>query len=247
MKRFLIYLTLTTFVPLGLVGLSYAISGDEVLNRVEASLTKQKDQESIVEVILYKDGKVKEKREMKIWEKSKEKRLVKFISPESVKGIGVLSLPDDKMYVYLPAYQKVRAIQGSAKDQNFQGTDFSYREIGEFNYSSSFDVKITSENDKEYVLELTKKPSSDWSYEKIIMTVDKKEFLPKKLEMYEKGKLKKVLDVIETKKVGDYNVLYRIKMSTVANNTATEIITKDTKFDQNLDAKGVFTERFLSK
>ena len=96
-------------------------------------------------------------------------------------------------------------------------------------------------------MELTKKPSSDWSYEKIIMTVDKKEFLPKKLEMYEKGKLKKVLDVIETKKVGDYNVLYRIKMSTVANNTATEIITKDTKFDQNLDAKGVFTERFLSK
>ncbi len=247
MKRFLIYFALTIFVLLSLAHLSYAISGNEVLSQVEASLTKQKDQESTVEVILYKGGKANEKREMKIWSKGKEKRLVKFISPESVKGIGVLSLPGDKIYVYLPAYKKVRAIQGSAKDQSFQGTDFSYREIGEFNYSSSFDAKIILENDKEYVLELTRKPSSDWKYEKIIMTVEKNEFLPKKLEMYEKGKLKKVLEVIETRKIGNYNVLYHMKMSTIPNNTATEIITKDIKFDQNLEAKGVFTERFLSK
>lgn len=226
---------------------SFGITGNEVLKNVENTLTKQKDQESLVEVILYRGDSIKEKRNMKIWASGKEKRVVKFISPETVKGIGVLSLPGDKMYVYLPAYKKVRMIQGTVKDQNFQGTDFSYREIGSFNYSSDFDSQVISEDTRYYTLELIKKPSSDWKYNKVIMLVEKDTFLPKKLEMYENNKLKKVLDVVRTDKKGQYNILSQIKMTTIDANTATEIIIKEVKFDQDLDSKGIFTERFLER
>lgn len=230
-----------------LVNVGFGITGEEVLKNVEEKLTKQNDQESLVEVVLYKGGNVKERREMKIWSSGKEKRVVKFVSPESVKGIGVLSLPGNKMYVYLPAYKKVRMIQGSTKDQSFQGTDFSYREIANFNYSSDFEPKIISEDSKYYSLELTKKHSSEWRYNKIIMLVEKDNFLPKKLEMYENDKLKKILEVIETGKRGQYIFLSHIKMSTVDASTSTEVITKEVKFDQNLESKGIFSERFLEK
>ncbi|MCX8029472.1 MAG: outer membrane lipoprotein-sorting protein [Brevinematales bacterium] len=225
----------------------YGLSAKEILDKVENNLSKEKDRESIVEVILYKEGKEKERREMRIWSAGNDKRVAKFISPESVKNVGILTLPNNEMYVYLPAYKKVRAVQGSMKDQNFQGTDFSYREMGGFDYSEDFDPKILSEDSTTYTLELVRKPNSDWSYDRILMVVLKDVFLPKKLEMYEKGKLKKVLDVLETEKKANYFVLSRIRMTSIANNTSTEIISKDVKFDQGLEARGIFSQRFLER
>lgn len=242
MKKVLFTLLIITVSLIG-----YGITGDEVLKKVEVVLTKEKDRESLVDVILYRDGKEKEKREMKMWNAGKDKRVVRFISPESVKGIAVLSLPNNEMYVYLPAYKKVRSIQGSMKDQNFQATDFSYREIGSFNYSSDFDSRVISEDSSTYTLELTRKPNSEWNYEKVVMVVFKDTFLPKRLEMYEKGKLKKVLEVLETDKKGEYYVLSKIRMTTLSSGTSTEIIVKEIKFDQGLEGKGIFTKRFLEK
>ncbi|MEN2998942.1 MAG: outer membrane lipoprotein-sorting protein [Brevinematia bacterium] len=225
----------------------YCITGSEVLTRVEEILSREKDRESLVELVLYRDGKEKERREMRIWNSGKEKRVVKFVSPESIKGIGVLSLPNGEMYVYLPAYKRVRAIHGSAKDQSFQATDFSYREIGSFNYSQDFEAEILSEDQNNYVLALKRKPNSEWSYDKVLMVVCKNTFLPKKLEMYERDRIKKVLEILETDKKGNYYILSRIKMTTLTANTSTEVILKDVKFDQGLENKGIFTQRFLER
>lgn len=225
----------------------FGVSGDEILKKVEEVLTREKDREAYVELILFKGGKEKERREMKMWSSGKDKRVVKFTFPDSVKGIGILSLPDGEMYVYFPAYKRVRAIQGTMKDQNFQGTDFSYREIGSFNYSRDFTSKVAFENQEIYLLELSRKPNSEWSYEKVNMTVSKETFLPKKLEMFEKGKLKKVLEVVEAEKKGNYYVLSRVRMTSLASDTSTEIVVKDVKFDQGLESKGIFTQRFLEK
>lgn len=235
------------FIFLLVYGVGYSITGNEVLKKVEEVLTKEKDRESLVEVILYSGDKVREKREMQVWNAGKDKRVVKFLSPSSVKGIGVLSLPNSEMYVYLPAYKRVRAIQGSAKDQNFQGTDFSYREIGSFNYSSDFDASIVSEDNENYVLELKRKPNSEITYDRVVMVVSKDSFLPRKLDMFEKGALKKILEITETEKKGNYYILKRLKMTTVSTKTATEIIVKDVKFDQGLELKGIFSQRFLEK
>ncbi|MFN4245485.1 MAG: outer membrane lipoprotein-sorting protein, partial [Brevinematia bacterium] len=136
MERFILMIIISWFVS----NLAFGLSGQEILDRVEKSLTGYKDQTSTTEVILGKiDGnKIEETRIMKIWSAGKNKRVVKFIQPSNVKDIGILVLSDDEMYIYLPAYKKVRRIQGTMKDQNFQGTDFSYREIGSFEYSKNY-------------------------------------------------------------------------------------------------------------
>lgn len=237
MKKFIFFLVIT--------GNLFALTGQEVLDKVEKSLTGFSDQMATCEVILGEKGAIKETRVMKIWSAGKNKRVVKFVSPSNVKDIGILVLSDQEMYIYLPAYKKTRRIEGSMKNQNFQGTDFSYREIGSYEYSKDFDSKVIKEDDKTIQLELTKKTDSDSSYNKIIMEVEKQNFLPKKLEMYSNNELKKVLTIITTEKKGNYWALTHIKMEDLSKNHFTEIKMKEIIFDSGLEAKGIFSERFL--
>lgn len=245
MERFILMIIISWFVS----NLAFGLSGQEILDRVEKSLTGYKDQTSTTEVILGKiDGnKIEETRIMKIWSAGKNKRVVKFVQPSNVKDIGILVLSDDEMYIYLPAYKKVRRIQGTMKDQNFQGTDFSYREIGSFEYSKNYTSVVLKEDDKTAVLELTKKPSSDVIYSKIIMYVDKVEFLPEKIEMYDRDEIKKVLSIISREKKNNYWVLTHIRMEDLKRKHFTEIKMKEIIFDSGIEAKGVFSQRFLQE
>ncbi len=227
----------------------FALTGQEVLNKVEESLTGYVDQSLTAEVTLGKteEKKVEETRIMKIWSAGKNKRVVKFVQPSNVKDIGILVLSEDEMYIYLPAYKKIRRIQGSMKDQNFQGTDFSYREIGSFEYSKNYNPNILAENEKTIILELIKKLTSDVPYSKIIMYVDKINFLPEKLEMFEKNEIRKVLTILNRDKKGKYWVLTHIRMEDIHKKHFTEIKVKEVTFDSGLESKGIFTQRFLQE
>jgi outer membrane lipoprotein-sorting protein len=227
---------------------AFGLSGQEVLDKVEASLTGYSDQSATAEVTLGKiDGGVEETRIMKLWSAGKNRRVVKFASPPNVRDIGILVKSSDEMYIYLPAYKKVRRIQGSMKDQNFQGTDFSYREIGSFEYSDNYDSRVVKEDEKNITLELTKKPNSDAFYTRIIMYVDKEHYLPLKLEMYVKEEARKVLTILQREKKEKYWILTHIRMEDLLKKHYTEMKMKDVIFDTGLEKKGVFSERFLEQ
>jgi hypothetical protein len=58
--------------------------------------------------------------------------LVRFLSPKSVKGVTLLIINDgEKIYLYMPAYNKPRRIAGSSKGDKFMGTDLSYEDMSE--------------------------------------------------------------------------------------------------------------------
>jgi outer membrane lipoprotein-sorting protein len=227
----------------------FAAGGQEVLDKVEDTLTAPKDMEALFEMTLgnVPDQGGQEKRTLKIWTMGKNKRVVKFITPSSINNVGVLALNDEEMYVYLPAYQKSRRIQGDMRDSDFQGTDFSYREMGSYNYSKDYEPSIVSEDKDSIVLNLAKKASSDVPYDKLVMTVDKSNYLPKTVDMYAGGVKKKELTVLESEKKGDYWTFKKIRMENFIIKHYTEIAMKETAFDQDLDGKGVFTQRFLKE
>lgn len=60
-------------------------------------------------------------------------RLVRFIAPPDIRGTATLLLEhagaDDDMWVYLPAFGKVRRLSASNKKDSFVGTDFSYGDV----------------------------------------------------------------------------------------------------------------------
>jgi outer membrane lipoprotein-sorting protein len=228
--------------------IAYAMTGDEILAKVEASLTGPKDYECLSTMILAnKDGSKREERSLKIWAAGKEKQIIKFVTPASVNGISLLNEGADEMYLYLPAQNKIRRIEGGSKNDDFQGTDFSYNEMGSYEYKNDYSAELTGETDTAYTLLLTKKPQATRAYEKLVMTVDKPDFIPGRIELYQNNVLKKILTISEVKKSGTYIIPVRIKMENVSKSHYTEIVMSDVKFDQDLVKNDIFSKRFLKK
>ena len=70
-----------------------------------------------------------------------KKGVTVFRSPKDVAGVSYLSFDypdnpdgsakDSDSWLYLPAMKKVRRVSGSSKDDDFQGTDFTYDDMGD--------------------------------------------------------------------------------------------------------------------
>ncbi len=226
----------------------YALSGDEILAKVESSLTGPKDYECMATMTLANsDGSKKEERSLKIWAAGKDREVIKFVTPAGVNGIGLLSMGADEMYLYLPAQNKIRRVEGGSKNDDFQGTDFSYNEMGSYEYKKDYSAEVSKEDDASYTLTLTRKAGSNKAYEKLIMTVAKADFVPGRIELYQNNAVKKVLTISEVNKTGSYIVPVKIRMENLSKGHFTEIVMSGIKFDQNLAGKDVFTKRFLKK
>jgi len=173
-----------------------------------------------------------EVREALVMQKGNDKRLMRFTAPASQAGISVLSLPNDVMYLYLPAFGRERRIASSAKNQNFAGTDFSYEDMESVPFSQKYTPKLLREGPQVYVLELTPKGRSEYS--KLIVHINKTHFYPELMEFYNRGnnKIKEARYVF--KKVGNYFNASEIEMADLRRNHRTRMEMFDVKYDTGL-------------
>ena len=160
-------------------------------------------------------------------------------------GIAVLSLPNDIMYLYMPAFGKERRISSSVKSQKFAGTDFSYDDMEAKPYSDKYTPKLIKTEGDVYVLEL--KPKSPKSaYSKLIVKVHKSNYFPIYMEYYDKGGNKIKIATYKFKKIGKYWNAEEIEMTDLKKNHKTKMIMSNVKYDQGLtDAE--FTVRKLKQ
>ena len=127
--------------------------------------------------------------------------LMRFLSPNSVEGVTLLSIKNgEKMYLYMPAYQKPRRIAGSSKQESFMGTDFSYEDLSMDYQSDEYQKKLLEEQDERYKIEVI--PNDDeLSYKKFIVYVNKADFYIQEVEFYNLDEEKtKTLQIKEIKK-----------------------------------------------
>jgi len=173
-------------------------------------------------------------------------RVLKFLSPADVKGIGFLVLAEDSMYIYLPEFHRTRRIASSNKKDSFMGSDFSYEDMGTFVFSRFYDPRVLSENAAEWQLELLRKKNAEKPYARILLTVNKESGTPTRMELFDAaGNLEKVAEQT-TRLNGKYWIMTRIKMSHIKKGTSTVMEMKNIKVDQSL-ADEIFSERFLKK
>ena len=128
-----------------------------LLNNMDKVLYAPKDMTGTNRIILIDQNGREEVREADVKQKGNDKRIMRFTSPASQAGIAVLALPDDVMYMYLPAFGRERRISSSVKNQNFAGTDFSYDDMEPIPYADKYDVKLAGTDATTYALELTPK------------------------------------------------------------------------------------------
>lgn len=191
---------------------------------------------------LYEDGKFH------------SKSLLLFIEPKEVKGTAFLNWDRiggevDDQWLYLPALKKVRRIRATDKSRSFQGSDFSYEDlsgreldsdryelIGEdfFNGTQCYKVKAVP-------LE------KDTQYSSRIIWVDKKYFLMKKIEFFDKkNNIFKILNIPDHVKNGNYWTAVKMTMHNVIRSHSTELEVLKVNYDQGLN-DNIFSESYLKR
>jgi outer membrane lipoprotein-sorting protein len=204
-----------------------------VLKKMDDVMYSPKDMTGNNKIILIDKNGKEEIREATIQQKGTDKRIFRFTSPASQAGISVLSLPNDVMYLYLPAFGKERRIATSAKNQNFAGTDFSYDDMESVLFSIKYTPKLVKTEGNVYVLELT--PVSEKSdYSKVMVQVNKTEFYPELMEYYDKGNTKVKEAKYTFKKIGNYWNAAEIEMTDLKKNHKTKMQMSDVEYDTGL-------------
>jgi len=177
MKLKLSLLIFTIFILLFSTSTVFALTVDEIMDKMEETAPDFTTQKTISEMILIDKKGNEEVREMVMFsqegEDGKSGTLVRFLSPKSVKGVTLLNIDDgEKIYLYMPAYNKPRRIASSSKGDEFMGTGLSYEDMSMNFEDKDYEKKLLEETDSEFIIEVI--PSEeDTSYKKIILTVDK--------------------------------------------------------------------------
>ena len=215
-----------------------AKKGDDVFNA-------PKDAHMISTMTIIDQNGNKSVRKSEMYQKGTEKRLVRFLYPPDQKGIAFLSLPNDVMYLYLPAFHKIRQIASHVKNQNFAGTDFTYDDLSAFRMAEKHNAVMISQDSNYYIVKLLPKKSAGKEYSYLIVRYRKDNFYPMKIEYYDKnGKLFKVMTRSNLKKVNGYWTTMDMEVKNIKKNHITKSKIDKVEFDIGL-TDNVFTKRFL--
>ncbi|HPI93503.1 MAG TPA: outer membrane lipoprotein-sorting protein [Deltaproteobacteria bacterium] len=227
-----------------------AMDGNQILKKVDEVQSASKDSVASVTMTLVDKGGQTKDRTMKVWRRHYKDKddwsVLKFAAPADIRNLGFLSLADDKMYLYLPAFDRVRRIASHARKESFAGSDLSNDDLSTGKYSNHYDAQISKETDSEYVLELKRKPGSERIYPRVTAWVNKKDFTVSKMDLYDDaGKLWKSSE-IKNEQVQGYWTPMEIKMTDVTKNHSTIMKITKIEYDKNLE-DDIFTERYLKR
>ena len=240
------YLTICSLIILFNFSSLQAQSAKVLLQNMDLLIAAPKDKEaSVLMLITDKSGKEK-KREASLKQKGKFKKLYRYTKPEKQAGIATLSLPDDLIWLYMPAFGKAIRISLLSKSQAFTGTDFSQEDMSGIPYSERYNPILINANEPDfYTLELTPK-SKKTKYSKIILTMDKTNYYPIKMEFFNKSNNYFKLATYTYKKKNNYWYAKEVIMTSVLKKHSTSILLTDVKFDQGLDDE-IFTVENLKQ
>jgi len=100
-------------------------------------------------------------------------RLIKMLYPGDIKGMHILVQSKDEMYIYLPAYRKVRRIAGHVRNQGFQGSGFTYDDMAIGRWTPYYDCTLTKETSRLWWLDCRAKPGKTPPYKHVRMSIRK--------------------------------------------------------------------------
>jgi len=152
------------------------------------------------------------------------------------------------MYLYLPAFKKVRRIASHIKNNKFAGTDFSsYEDMEAIRYTEKYIPTLQKTEEDHYILELIPQKGVKTDYSKLIMRVRTDIFYPAKIEHYDKvGKLYKVMVREKIEKVGEYWISKESTMEDLKAEHKTRMIIEEVIFDSGFPDDR-FTKRYLRR
>jgi len=232
MKNRRIQMILAAMIVLPGVQSLHAQDAAEIIKKMDQLLYAPKDMTGTNTLILIDKNGKEESRSAVVKQKGTNMRIMRFTSPASQAGISVLALPNDVMYMYLPAFGKERRISASVKNQNFAGTDFSYDDMEPKPYAEKYTSKLLNTEADNFVMELIPKGNSDYS--KLIITINKENYYPVAMEYYDRGGNKVKVATYNFQKIGNYWNTSEVEMTDLKKNHRTIMKMSNVKYDTGL-------------
>lgn len=132
--------------------------------------------------------------------KDGDKTTLRFLSPAEIKGVASLTHENsggsDDNWLYLPANKRTRRISGAGNTASFQGTEFTYEDLGNIDpaeYEWQFVEQTTLKNSDPKakgpaVYKLSARPTySDSGYTKLYVYINAAEWRYERIEYFDKA------------------------------------------------------------
>jgi outer membrane lipoprotein-sorting protein len=124
---------------------AHASDGDALLARMDAAANRGQDAHLVLDVAVVDKAGTKSDRTLEIWQKGGDKRLVRFTQPARLAGTSLLVPDGDTVYMYLPAYGKVRRVLGEQRGDAFAGTDFSLEDLSRLSFADEYTATVEAD------------------------------------------------------------------------------------------------------
>lgn len=266
MKKIFILVSFAVLLLLPLFAYSKELSADEIVEKANhASLYQGDDIKGKISIEIIDRLGRKRKRSFNMMRKNvagtkAQKYYVLFLKPADIKKMvfmvlkhGVIEKDDDR-WLYMPGLDLVKRIAASDKRTSFAGSDFLYEDISGRNPKEDKHYLIDT-TDKHYLMKSVpiKKDSVEFEYYKTY--IDKKTFLPVKIEYYKKNnRLFRQMKTLEIKNISssENNILvsYPTVVLSSVEDFETQSISKmkleQVEYNTKINDR-YFSERYLRK
>ncbi len=251
-------LNIRSIIALCLLGLalpgllSAQITGTEILEQVLDVMNPPNARAVVRQTIVTTSGKTRTFEYESFMGDKGENSLMRYRSPSRTRGNAMLMTEfSDNIWMYINRTGRVRKLASHAKKQKFEGSDFTYEDMGsgdswKHDYTPQ-NMGLTKLDGEEcYRLELTA-AAEDLSYSKIGCTVRTSDYLPLQIDYYdEEGTHTKVLRLADIQVIEGIPTAMHMVMENLVDRTSTWMETIEITYDVTFD-DDFFTERNLKK
>lgn len=179
--------------------------------------------------------------DVKAWMKGKDFSRILILAPAKEKGIVYLKRQKEVWY-WMPALERVIKLPPSMMSQSWMGTDFTNDDLVKessilSDYEHQFAGDTIIDNRPCHKIEMIPKPTAAVVWGKLIVCIDKKDFLELHTRFYdEEGQLVNVMNAYDVKTMDGRLIPTRFEMIPVdKKNQKTEMIYKSILFDRNIE------------
>jgi hypothetical protein len=227
-----------------------ALTGREVIDQAQQKngFSTWKDRKAVSTMETYDKGSLTRTRDMTITEQTdprgEHRTFLVFTSPADVQGTRFLHLSPrgekDQQWLWTPQTRRTRRLGDAQRDENFFGTDLSYRDLemlvriqqwNEDEATATLVGEETVDGKASHVVEL--KPKNDeFAYTKYKLWFGKDDLLLWRLDVYEDDEtVLKRIEPADYQKIGNYQTAMTADVSNLPNDSRTHFTMRDVKYD----------------
>ncbi len=260
----MIRIVLPLAAVLALAAPAAALTGREVIDSAQQKngFSTWKDRSASSKMETYDHDNLVRTRELDITEQTdprgEHRTFLRFTSPADVQNTRFLHLSPrgekDQQWLWAPGTRRTRRLGDAQRDENFFGTDLSYRDL-------ELLVRIQQWNDDEatatlvgeetvdgkpaHVVELVPK-NEEFPYDKYRLWFGVDDLLLWRVDVYEGDTVLKRVSPTRYEKIGNYQTAMEAEVANLPASTRTLFTLRNVKYDQGV-AEGVFSVSNLDK